>query len=164
MKDVIEWAEQNDASLLIVESAGLCLRCSPYLTQGVGVGIVSCTSGIHAPEKMGPMLSLADVIITTRTDLVSQAEKEIMSQKLYELYKNTLILETNALQGYSLQKLNEVIKQSEEIDINKVELKGNPPVGTCTICIGKKNVGWKNHYGIVRQMSKNFTGFIYRGD
>lgn len=35
--DAIEWAAANKADLFIVESAGLCLRCSPYLNQGLGI-------------------------------------------------------------------------------------------------------------------------------
>ena len=34
--DTIAWASGNGADLLLVESAGLCLRCAPYLNQGLG--------------------------------------------------------------------------------------------------------------------------------
>ncbi|MEI8005540.1 MAG: cobalamin biosynthesis protein, partial [Bacteroidota bacterium] len=30
--------------------------------------------------------------------------------------------------------------------------RGNPPVGTCTICVGKKEIGAKNHFGVLRTM------------
>ena len=49
--DAVEWGQKNAAELLIVESAGLCLRCSPYLNQGLGIIVLSSISGIHAPEK-----------------------------------------------------------------------------------------------------------------
>jgi len=32
MRDAIAWAGEEGADLLLVESAGLCLRCSPYTT------------------------------------------------------------------------------------------------------------------------------------
>ncbi|HAG10882.1 MAG TPA: cobalamin biosynthesis protein, partial [Desulfotomaculum sp.] len=79
--DAIDWAESLDANLFIVESAGLCLRCSPYLNQGLGIVVLSSISGIHAPEKMGAMVSLADIAMITKIDLVSQAEREVMIQK-----------------------------------------------------------------------------------
>jgi len=40
-------------------------------------------------------------------------------------------------------------------------LRGNPPVGTCTICVGKKEIGWQAHFGVVRALeNQNF----YRGE
>ena len=40
-------------------------------------------------------------------------------------------------------------------------LRGNPPVGTCTICVGKKEIGWQSHFGVVRALeNQNF----YRGE
>gem|GEM_PF-4226989 len=30
LKDAVNWAEENNADYLIYESAGLCLRCTPY--------------------------------------------------------------------------------------------------------------------------------------
>ena len=39
-------------------------------------------------------------------------------------------------------------------------LRGSPPVGTCTICVGKRDVGWQSHFGVVRALDNlNF----YRG-
>lgn len=167
MKDVINWALKEESDMLIVESAGLCLRCSPYLTHGLGIVILSASSGVEAPEKMGPMVSLADVVVTTRIDLVSQAEKEILTQKLYDFFPNAKIFETNALQGHSLMPLYKLISESQDIDqnnINDVELRGNPPVATCTICVGKKQLGWENHYGVVRKIKGSIVENLYRGD
>jgi hypothetical protein len=43
----------------------------------------------------------------------------------------------------------------------KMLLRGNPPVGTCTICVGKKEIGWQAHFGVVRSLeNQNF----YRGE
>jgi hypothetical protein len=44
---------------------------------------------------------------------------------------------------------------------DKMLLRGNPPVGTCTICVGKKEIGWQAHFGVVRSLeNQNF----YRGE
>jgi hypothetical protein len=40
-------------------------------------------------------------------------------------------------------------------------LRGYPPVGTCTICVGKKEIGWQSHFGVVRAL-ENQT--FYRGE
>jgi Ni2+-binding GTPase involved in maturation of urease and hydrogenase len=162
--DAVEWAESKSTDLFIVESAGLCLRCSPYLNQGLGIVVLSSISGIHAPEKMGAMVSLADIAIVTKIDLVSQAEREVMIQKIKEVHPNIVLMETNALQGTSLNRLYELIIHSEDIDKDNLILKGNPPIGTCTICVGKKEVGWKHHFGVVKKLDGQISEYIYRGE
>lgn len=162
--DAVEWAESNGADLFIVESAGLCLRCSPYLNQGLGVIVLSSISGIHAPEKMGAMVSLADIAVVTKIDLVSQAEREVLIQKIKEVHRKIVLMETNALQGTSLNRLYKLISDSEDIDKNNLFLKGNPPLGTCTICIGKKEIGWKHHFGVIQKLNGRIADYLYRGE
>ena len=162
--DAVEWAEKNKADLFIVESAGLCLRCSPYLNQGLGIIVLSSISGIHAPEKMGSMVSLADIAVVTKIDLVSQAEREVLIQKIKEVHSKLVLCETNALQGTSLQRLYDIIKNSSDIDKKNLFLKGNPPLGTCTICVGKKEVGWKHHFGVIQRLDGQVAEYLYRGE
>lgn len=162
--DAIAWAEENHADLFIVESAGLCLRCSPYLNQGLGIIVLSSISGIHAPEKMGAMVSLADIAVVTKIDLVSQAEREVLIQKIREIHPKVILLETNALQGTSLQRLYDLIRKSGEITEENLYLKGNPPLGTCTICIGKKDIGWRHHFGVIKKLDGPIADYLYRGE
>lgn len=164
LDDAILWAEQHGADLLIVESAGLCLRCSPYLNQGLGVVVMSSISGIHTPLKMGPMVSLADICIVTKIDLVSQAEREVLLEKIKEVHQGIKIIETNALQGTSLLRLYNLINQSAEIVPDTLKLKGVPPVGTCTICVGKKEIGWKHHFGVIKKLDGDSAEYLYRGE
>ena len=63
--DAIQWADENDCSVLLVETAGLCLRCAPYVDGGLGICVLEATSGMNLPLKVGPMLSLADVTVVT---------------------------------------------------------------------------------------------------
>ena len=126
--------------------------------------MLSSISGIHAPEKMGSMVSLADIAVVTKIDLVSQAEREVMIQKVKEVHPNIILLETNALQGTSMQRLYDLIRDSEEIDPDNLILKGNPPLGTCTICVGKKDIGWKHHFGVVKKLDGEIADYLYRGE
>lgn len=162
--DAVEWAESNETELFIVESAGLCLRCSPYLNQGLGIIVLSSIAGIHAPEKMGSMVALADIAIVTKIDLVSQAEREVLVQKIKETHSNVVLMETNALQGTSLHRLYDLIRNSEDIDAETLMLKGNPPLGTCTICVGKKEIGWKHHFGVIQKLDGQTAEYLYRGE
>lgn len=164
MGDAIEWAENNAADLFIIESAGLCLRCSPYLNQGLGIIVLSSIAGINTPEKMGAMVSLADIAVVTKIDLISQAEREVLIQKIKEVHPKIILLETNALQGTSLQRLYDLIEKSPPIDKETLFLKGSPPLGTCTICIGKKEIGWKHHFGVVKKLDGLAADYLYRGE
>ncbi|HOQ16960.1 MAG TPA: GTP-binding protein [Defluviitaleaceae bacterium] len=164
LTDAIRWAEDLKADLLIIESAGLCLRCSPYLNQGLGLVVLSMLSGIHSVDKMKQLICFADVAVLTMNDLVCQAEREVYIKKLKNSFNDLKVIETNALQGIAIEYLCNLIDESEEIHLGNLELKGNPPLGTCTICIGSKKIGWKNHYGVVRQIDSNAADYMYRGD
>ncbi len=164
LKDVLKWAKEVKSDLLIIESAGLCLRCSPYLNQGVGLVVLSMLSGLHSVDKMKQLICFADVAMLTMNDLVCQAEREVYIKKLKTTFPSLKTIETNALQGIAIEYLCNLIDESKDIDEETLELKGNPPLGTCSICIGSKKIGWQNHYGVVRQIDSNVSDYMYRGD
>ncbi len=160
--DAIDWAEKNGSDFLIMESAGLCLRCSPYTTEGLGIVVLSAISGTNTPLKMGPMVSLADVAVVTKIDLISQAEREVFREKIKEVSKSMDIVEMNAVQGTGVQYLMRTIDSLSDIDKDKIELRGMAPLGVCTVCIGKKDIGWQNHFGVIRKLDG--ADYLYRGD
>ncbi|GAB7016407.1 GTP-binding protein [Methanogenium cariaci] len=163
MKDAIEWAEEEQADILIVESAGLCLRCSPYTTQSLGIVVTSAVNGINTPLKMAPMIALADMAVVTRIDLVSQAEKEVFRERIKEVNADIDIIETNAVQGTGMRYLLRAIDECPDIhDPDTITLRGAPPLGVCTICIGKTEIGWQNHFGVIRKLDG--ADYLYRGD
>ncbi len=98
MKDTIEWAEDNGSEMLIVESAGLCLR-SLLFEPGPWSYCISMLGGMNSPLKMGPMVSLADIAVVTKIDMISQAEREVFREKIREVSKSITIYEMNALHG-----------------------------------------------------------------
>ncbi|HOW69021.1 MAG TPA: GTP-binding protein [Phycisphaerae bacterium] len=158
--EAIEWAEGEAADFLLVETAGLCLRCSPYIEGSLGLVVLEATSGMNLPRKIGPMLSLADVAIVTKIDLISQAEREVFRARILEAVPGVRIIETDALYGIGVDPLVRQLEESPEVN-NPLYLRGSPPVGTCTICVGKKEIGWKQHFGVVRPLD---TDIFYRGE
>ena len=163
LQDALSWAESEGADLFIVESAGLCLRCSPYVTQSLGVVVLSAVSGMNSPLKMGPMIALADVAVITKTDLVSQSEKEVFREKTREVAPQIDIVETNAIQGTGLRYLMRSIEALPDVaDKKSITLRGIPPLGVCTICVGKRETGWQNHFGVIRKLDG--ADDLYRGD
>src|SRR5512133_1684416 len=147
--DALKWAAEQGANVLLVETAGLCLRCSPYVDGGLGMIVIEATSGTNLPLKIGPMLSLADVAVVTKIDRVSQAEREVFRARIQDVAPNTLVREVNALHGIGIDPLVKHILDGPETT-EQMLLRGNPPVGTCTICVGKKEIGWQSHFGVVR--------------
>lgn len=158
--DSIKWAEENSSDLFLVETAGLCLRCAPYVDGGLGVVVMEATSGMNLPRKIGPMLSLADLAIVTKIDLISQAEREVFRARILESAPSVMIREVNALHGIGIDPVLKIIEDFPDIK-DQLMLRGNPPVGTCTICIGKKEIGWESHFGIVRPLNSQI---FYRGE
>ena len=160
LDEAVEWAEKNNAEFLFVETAGLCLRCSPYVENALGVVVLEATSGMNLPRKIGPMLTLADICVVTKIDLVSQAEREVFRYRILESTKDIIIVETNALYGIGIDPIVRNIVKTKDIEF-PMFLKGNPPVGTCTICVGKKEIGAKNHFGVLRTLE---TDLFYVGE
>jgi Ni2+-binding GTPase involved in maturation of urease and hydrogenase len=158
--DAIEWAEKQNADFFIVETAGLCLRCSPYVESTLGVVVLESTSGMNLPRKIGPMLSLADIAVITKIDLVSQAEREVFRARVLEAARDIDIAEADALHGIGIDPLFKKVVNMQDIQ-PPLFLKGNPPVGTCTVCVGKKEIGWKQHFGVVRSLENDI---FYQGE
>jgi Ni2+-binding GTPase involved in maturation of urease and hydrogenase len=158
--DAIQWARSNGCTVLLVETAGLCLRCSPYVDGGLGLVVLEATSGTNLPLKVGPMLSLADIAVVTKIDRVSQAEREVFRSRIQDVAPSVRIREVNALYGIGIDPLVDSVMATPDAWDNML-LRGNPPVGTCTICVGKKEVGWQSHFGVVRAL-ENQT--FYRGE
>jgi Ni2+-binding GTPase involved in maturation of urease and hydrogenase len=163
--DAMDWARKAEADVLLVETAGLCLRCSPYVDGGLGIVVLEATSGMNLPLKVGPMLSLADVAVVTKIDRVSQAEREVFRARIQDVAPSVRIRETNAMHGIGIDPLLEDLLGAPEVDLSSKRppmlLRGNPPVGTCTICVGKREIGWQSHFGVVRPL-ENQT--FYRGE
>lgn len=161
LSDAVSWAEKKGANFLIVETAGLCLRCSPYIDGALGIIVLEATSGMNLPRKIGPMLSLADIAVVTKVDLISQAEREVFRARIIERAADVRILETNALYGIGIDPLVRTIEKLDDLKF-PTYLRGNPPVGTCTICVGKKEIGWQQHFGVVRSLESN--DLFYQGE
>jgi Ni2+-binding GTPase involved in maturation of urease and hydrogenase len=162
LDDALNWAKSLSRNILIIESAGLCLRCTPYTTGSLGIAVISAISGTNSPLKMAPLLALADVAVVTKTDLISQAEKEVFRESIRKVIPSIDIVETNAVQGTGLRYLMRRVANHPDMGSEPVMLRGSPPLGVCTICIGKKEIGWKNHFGVIRPL--DVPEPLYRGD
>ena len=116
--DALQWAHKASCDVLLVETAGLCLRCSPYVDGGLGLVVLEATSGMNLPLKVGPMLSLADIAVVTKIDRVSQAEREVFRARIQDVAPEVKIREVNALHGIGIDPLVTQIADAPEIDFD----------------------------------------------
>lgn len=77
IEDAVAWGKRKGLEWLITESAGLCNRCSPYINGIPAICVIDAIAGVNIPRKIGPMLKMADCVVVTKGDIVSQAEREV---------------------------------------------------------------------------------------
>ncbi len=104
------------------------------------------------------MLTLADIAVITKIDLISQAEREVFRYRVIESARHITVVESNALYGIGIDPIVKKIIQVNDVG-EPMLLRGNPPVGTCTICVGKKEIGARNHFGVLRTMEQELFYF-----
>ena len=80
VEEVFQWGVGEGLDLLVSESAGLCNRCSPHIKGVLAVCVIDNLSGVNTPKKIGPMLKSADIVVITKGDIVSQAEREVFAR------------------------------------------------------------------------------------
>jgi len=155
--EMLAWAAEKGADVLLNETAGLCLRCAPYPDQGLAVCVIDVTTGPNSPLKVGPLLTTADVAVMTKGDLVSQAEREVFRERILEANPGCRIVEANGLTGKGSAELAEIIARWPEIS-GEMVLRHNPPLAICTLCTGELRVSKEHHRGVLRHLD-GFTEY-----
>lgn len=151
--DCLNWAIGQSYDILISESAGLCNRCSPHIKGCTAVCVIDNLMGINTPKKIGPMLKMADIVVITKGDIVSQAEREIFALKIRQANPDGIILHVNGLTGQGAGELGTLIETATEIEtlVGK-ELRISMPSALCSYCLGEKLIGLNKQMGNVRKM------------
>ena len=152
--EVVKWGVDNDLDLLITESAGLCNRCSPYIKEIKGVCVIDNLSGINTPKKIGPMLKAADIVIITKGDIVSQAEREVFASKVNSVNPTSITMHVNGLTGQGTYELSTLLMDEDKnIDTVKgMKLRFPMPSALCSYCLGETRIGEEFQMGNVRKM------------
>ncbi|WP_312654411.1 GTP-binding protein [Proteiniclasticum sp.] len=154
IEEVVRWGRKKDLSLLITESAGLCNRCSPYIKGIKSICVIDNLSGINTPKKIGPMLKTADIIVITKGDIVSQAEREVFASRVHSVNPKAVIMTINGLTGQGAYELSTLLYEESE-DVQTVrgrELKFPMPSALCSYCLGETRIGEEYQMGNVRKM------------
>lgn len=155
IEEVVEWGIENRLDLLITESAGLCNRCSPYIQDIKAICVIDNLSGINTPKKIGPMLKTADIVVITKGDIVSQAEREIFASRVQLINPKALVMNVNGLTGQGTYEFSSVILEgNKEIkDIKESKLRFSVPSAVCSYCLGETKIGCSYQMGNIRKIN-----------
>ena len=157
--DCLGWGRKSGLDMLIAESAGLCNRCSPHIKGALAVCVVDTLSGIHTPRKIGPMLKLADVVVITKGDIVSQAEREVFAFNVRLANPRASIVFFNGITGQGAAELAYHMKNAPIVeDLEGRRLRFPMPSAVCPYCIGETAIGRDYQRGNVRKMTFESAG------
>ena len=154
IEGVVEWGVREKLDLLVTESAGLCNRCSPYLADIKGVCVIDNLSGINTPKKIGPMLKSADIVVITKGDIVSQAEREVFAAKVSAVNPKAKVMHVNWLSGQGAYELSTLL-YDENVNIKSVQgmkLRFAMPSAMCSYCLGETRIGESYQLGNTKKM------------
>ncbi|MFA5577156.1 MAG: GTP-binding protein [Tissierellaceae bacterium] len=154
IEEVVQWGLKQDLDMLITESAGLCNRCSPYLKDVKGVCVIDNLSGINTPKKIGPMLKSADIVVITKGDIVSQAEREVFASRVSSVNPKALTMHINGLTGQGAYELSTLLyDEDQQIDsVQGMELRFPMPSALCSYCLGETRIGEAYQMGNIRKI------------
>jgi len=154
VEEVLQWGIREGLDLLVSESAGLCNRCSPHIKDILALCVVDNLSGITTPKKIGPMLKMADIVVITKGDIVSQAEREVFASRVAMVNPKAAVLQVNGLNGqgaYELSRLIEERSRDVETMLGK-KLRFTMPSALCSYCLGETRIGEEYQMGNVRKI------------
>lgn len=153
IEDCVEWGTRQQLDLLISESAGLCNRCSPHIKDILAVCVIDCLSGVNTPKKIGPMLKLADIVVITKGDIVSQAEREVFCFKVKQANPKAFITFVNGITGQGAFDLGVKFKGATNItNLEGKRLRFSMPAALCSYCLGETKIGEDYQTGNVKKM------------
>lgn len=155
LPDIHQWAMEQGATRLFIETAGLCNRCAPFTDRTANVCVIDCLGSIKGPEKLGPLVTTADLLIMTKCDMISQAEREVLASILNVLNPRADILEANGLSGLGTNRFISWLRK-HALPASSLEgslLRHSMPAGTCAYCVGETRIGQAYQQGILAKMA-----------
>jgi Ni2+-binding GTPase involved in maturation of urease and hydrogenase len=151
--DCLDWGVRSGFDLLVIESAGLCNRCAPHIQGVLAVCVIDNLSGVDTPKKIGPMLKMADLVVITKGDIVSQAEREVFAYRVRQVNGQATILQVNGLTGQGGHELGRLLMNAPEtVELEGRLLRFSMPAALCSYCLGQRRIGSDYQMGNVRKM------------
>lgn len=152
----VEWGVTSGFKTLITESAGLCNRCSPYIQGILSICVIDNLSGVNTPRKIGPMLKMADIVVVTKGDIVSQAEREVFAFNIKQVNTTARILFLNGITGQGASMMARHMQNARDItSLRDMKLRFTTPAAVCSYCTGEMRIGEEYQMGTMKRMEFN---------
>jgi len=153
IEDAVQWGMESGFKVLITESAGLCNRCSPYIKGILSICVIDNLSGINTPRKIGPMLKFADIVVVTKGDIVSQAEREVFAFNIKQVNTSTKVVFINGITGQGTFLLAKYLQLTNDIEtLSNMKLRFTTPSSVCSYCTGETTIGPAYQMGMMKKM------------
>lgn len=153
IEDCVDWGQSLELDFLISESAGLCNRCSPHIKNVLAVCVIDNLMGINTPKKVGPMLKYADIVIITKGDIVSQAEREVFAFKVRQSNHRAKIMHINGITGQGASELATLFSETPKtVSLTDGILRFSMPAALCSYCLGETKIGREYQLGNVKKI------------
>lgn len=153
LEEIWAWAERKEAETLVLETAGLCHRCAPALHECLSLCVVDNLSGLDTPQKIGPMLSTADIVAISKGDVVSQAEREVFRYQVECVNPKATVIDVNGLTGRGAAWVADSLLAAEPLEaIKGTTLRNLMPAAICSYCAGETIVGNEYQMGVIKKI------------
>ena len=145
------WGLERGFDYLLTESAGLCNRCSPHLKEALAVCVIDNLSGVNTPRKIGPMLKSADIVVITKGDIVSQAEREVFAFRVRQVNPRAALVNFNGITGQGSFHLGRLLGEAPTVEhLEGTSLRFTMPGALCSYCLGETRIGEDRQIGVTR--------------
>lgn len=99
------------------------------------------------------MLRFADIVAVTKSDIVSQAEREVFAFNIKEMNSSAKVVFVNGITGQGTLLLSKYLKQTRDIQtLRDVKLKFTTPSAVCSYCTGETKIGDSYQLGMMKKM------------
>jgi Ni2+-binding GTPase involved in maturation of urease and hydrogenase len=153
IEDCAAWGDRQRCAILVTESAGLCNRCAPHIRGHLAVCVLDQLSGVHTPRKIGPLLKTADLVLVTKGDIVSQAEREVFAFRVRQVNAKARLLFVNGITGQGSWEVSRLwLDAPDGAPLTGGKLRFSVPSAVCSYCLGETTIGEDHQQGAVRKI------------
>ena len=104
-------------------------------------------------QKIGPMLKLADIVVITKGDIVSQAEREVFAFRVRQVNPRARILHVNGITGQGAYELSTLLDAAQETTtLSGGSLRFTMPAALCSYCLGETRIGADYQTGNIKKI------------
>ena len=149
----VNWGLSEGFDFLFTESAGLCNRCSPHIKTTLAVCLIDNLAGLETPRKVGPMLRTADIAVITKSDIVSQAEREVFAFRVMQANPKAKLLFVNGITGQGVFELSRLVRTAADTQgLTGSSLRFSMPAALCSYCLGETLIGSEYEVGNLKKI------------